>query len=175
MKKFTTIIDEIHTLQQYIDEQSLKQLAQCVGQANHIFLAGAGRSGLMISAFANRLMHLGYSVSMVGEISSPHSKKDDLMIISSGSGETARLINQAKLAKANQVKIAVITTNKDSTLAQLADCVIAIPVNEVHSTQPMGSLYEQTSLLLCDSLVLALMAQNGETSQTMRARHADIE
>ncbi|MBX4133436.1 hypothetical protein JMI89_07315 [Frischella sp. Ac48] len=44
-----------------------------ITQAKHIFVAGASRSGLMINAFANRLLHLGYSVSIVGEINSPYS------------------------------------------------------------------------------------------------------
>ena len=30
-----------------------------------IFLNGAGRSGIAIRAFANRLMHIGFSVSIV--------------------------------------------------------------------------------------------------------------
>lgn len=50
-------------------------------KAHHIYLLGKGRSGLIISAFANRLMHLGFSVSLVGEITSPHSKSGDLLII----------------------------------------------------------------------------------------------
>lgn len=53
----------------------------------------------MIRAFANRLLHLGYSVSLVGEISSPHTKSGDLFLIGSGSGETTSLVNQAKLQR----------------------------------------------------------------------------
>lgn len=62
-----------------------------------------------------------------------------------------------------------------SSLAKLADCVITIPNGMLTSIQPMGSLFEQTSLILTDSMVLCLMAQQAETSQSMKARHADIE
>lgn len=175
MKKFHQILNEIATMGQQIDPNTFNRFLNYITKAKHIFVAGAGRSGLMINAFANRLLHLGYSVSIVGEISSPHSQPADLLIISSGSGETLRLIEQAKLAKANQVNIALITSNIASSLAKLADCVITIPSGMLTSIQPMGSLFEQTSLILTDSMVLCLMAQQAETSQSMKARHADIE
>ena len=126
-----------------------------------IFLAGAGRSGLMIRAFANRLLHLGYSVSLVGEISSPHTKSGDLFLIGSGSGETTSLVNQAKIAKDNGVVIGLFTTNSSSTLGEIADQVVIIPTQSKQSKdealQPMGSLFEQTSLFLYDSIILNLM------------------
>lgn len=43
-------------------------------------------------------MHLGFKVSLVGEISSPHSQPGDLLIICSGSGETESLKSLAKKA-----------------------------------------------------------------------------
>lgn len=61
------------------------------------------------------------------------------------------------------------------SLAKLADCVITIPCEMRTSKQPMGSLFEQSSLILTDSLVLCLMAQQAETSQSMTVRHADLE
>ncbi|MGC3666964.1 6-phospho-3-hexuloisomerase, partial [Enterococcus faecalis] len=64
-----------------ISDQQVDRMTKAIQRANHIFLAGAGRSGLMIRAFANRLLLLGYSVSLVGEISSPHTKSGDLFLI----------------------------------------------------------------------------------------------
>lgn len=175
MENYQRMINEISEVLLEIDKQATDQFIQYINNAKHIFVAGAGRSGLMASAFANRLMHLGCAVSIVGEISSPHSNKDDVMIICSGSGETLRLINQAKIAKSNQVKIIVIIGKKNATLAKLADFAIIIPVDNVQSLQPMGTLFEQTVLLFLDNMILLLMDDKGETSQSMRARHADIE
>lgn len=175
MDNIFKIIKEIGQLSEKIDSQQVKLLIQLIRQSKHIFLTGAGRSGVVINAFANRLMHLGYSVSVVGEITSPHSKPQDLMLIGSGSGETIRLVEQAKLAKANHIKLALITANANSTLAKLADCVVIIPFDNHQSVQPMGTLFEQTSFLLYDSIILSLMAAQGETSQSMKQRHADIE
>lgn len=173
MKNYTLVLKELASLTDRFDEHEFHAIIKAMTTANHIFLAGAGRSGQMINAFTNRLMHLGLSVSVVGEISSPHSHQNDLMIVGSGSGETQRLINQVNIAKKNGVNIALITTAPGSTLASLADYVLTIPTDD--SVQPMGSLFEQASLLTYDSMVLALMENLNQTNLTMKARHADIE
>lgn len=173
MKNYSIIVNELSSLGENIGEKEFNELLEAIASAGHIFLAGAGRSGQMINAFANRLMHLGFSVSVVGEISSPHSAPNDLMIVGSGSGETRRLINQVEIARKNGVRIALVTTAPDSTLGKLADCVLTLPATT--SVQPMGSLFEQASLLTYDSIVLGLMEKLNESAQTMKQRHADIE
>ncbi len=176
---FNNIVKEVSRTGEKIDEGEVKELVSCIESARHIFVTGMGRSGLMIKAFANRLMHLGYSVSIVGEISSPHSKPGDLLLIGSGSGETASLINQAEISRKNDMKIALITANSESSLAKMADCIVKIPSNSKYDTsealQPMGSGFEQVSLLLYDSIVLYLMEKKGETNESMKLRHADME
>lgn len=179
MKFFNEIIDEVLMIGNQISDKQVNQMTKAIQSANHIFLAGAGRSGLMIRAFANRLLHLGYSVSLVGEISSPHTKPGDLFLIGSGSGETTSLVKQAKIAKENGVTIGLFTTNSLSTLGNIADYLVIISTQSKQSKdetlQPMGSLFEQTSLFLYDSIILNLMEKTGETNQTMKARHADLE
>ena len=179
MKYFNEVIDEVMRVGNELSDLQVEQLLRAIQSANHIFLAGAGRSGLMIQSFANRLSHLGYSVSLVGEISAPHTQPGDLLLIGSGSGETPSLVNQAKIAKANGVSIGLVTTNSDSALGKLADVAVIIPAqskqSEAVTLQPMGSLFEQTSLFFYDSLVLNLMEKTGETNQTMKMRHADLE
>lgn len=165
-----------------INEQELKKVVEEVDEANHIFLAGAGRSGLAIKGFANRLMHLGYDVSVVGEISSPHSKVGDLLIICSSSGETKSLVELARKAKKASVKLLLVTTNKKATISKLADVVLTLPGKskldgdmENNFIQPMGSDFEQLAFITFDSLVLNLMDKNSETSEEMLKRHADFE
>lgn len=179
MKYFEEIIEEVKETGSKVSDQEAQQLLEAIEEARHIFVAGAGRSGLMIRGFANRLLHLGFSVSIVGEISSPHTQASDLLLIGSGSGETASLINQAKTAKANKVTIALVTTNPQSTLAGMADVVLIIPAqsktDRTHGLQPMGSLFEQTTLFIYDSLVLSLMEAKQESNDTMKLRHADLE
>ena len=84
------ILSELQQNAMKIDDAQAAQFVSQIKNAKHIFLQGAGRSGIAIRSFANRLLHLGFSVSVVGEISSPHTKPGDLVIIGSGSGETWR-------------------------------------------------------------------------------------
>ena len=179
LKYFNEIIEEVKNLGENISEPEVQEFIQNIIESKHIFLAGAGRSGLVIRSFANRLLHLGFSVSIVGEISSPHTQEGDLLIISSGSGETPSLINQAKIAKKENVRIALITANDHSTLADLANYTLVIPAQTKdslkESLQPMGTLFEQTNFFLYDNIVLLLMEKLGENNETMKKRHANLE
>jgi len=178
------ILSELMHNTQYIEDAELNDIIKSIRQAKHIFLAGAGRSGIGIQGFANRLMHLGFDISLVGEISSPHTKPGDLLIIASGSGETGSLVALAAKAKAANVNLAVITMDRSSTIARQAETVVMLPgVSpklrhqgvDITSIQPMGSAFEQLCFLVYDAIVLALMDELKETSATMFERHADLE
>lgn len=184
MKYFNEIIYEIKRLGNEINNSQIVELINNIVNARHIFLAGAGRSGVMIQGFANRLLHLGFSVSVVGNITSPHSKQGDILIINSGSGETNSLVSLAKKAKENSnVEVSLLTMNPNSTIAHLADNIVQLPgvspkavgLSNITSIQPMGSVYEQISMLTYDAIVLEIMGRLGETAESMFERHADLE
>lgn len=183
-KQISNILKELTSNAEKIEDTQINQMITQLKNANHIFLAGAGRSGIVVQAFANRLMHLGFSVSLVGEVTSPHSQPGDLLIICSGSGETASLKTLATRAASQDVVISLITMNKYSSIAKLASSAIILPgrlktdvveKSTNYFSQPMGSSFEQLSFLLFDSIVLDLMYELSETSESMFARHADFE
>lgn len=178
------ILAELTDNLKYEDDSQLDAFVDEILHARHIFLAGAGRSGTAVRAFANRLMHLGLSVSMVGEISSPRSGKGDLLIIGSGSGETESLIAMSEKAKKNGVKIALVTMDAHSAIGRSADVTVVLPgVSpklknagiDITSIQPGGSAFEQIQFLTYDGVILELMQKMNETSQSMFSRHADLE
>lgn len=177
------ILSELQQNTMKIDDVQAAQFIEQIKNAKHIFLQGAGRSGIAIRGLANRLLHLGFSVSVVGEISSPHTKPGDLLIIGSGSGETGSLVSLAQKAVACGVDVALITMKADSTIGKLAKSVLVLPgtVKEDNDrekgtfSQPMGSAFEQLCFITYDAIVLELMTQLGETSDTMFKRHADLE
>lgn len=178
------ILKELTDNAKYLDEEQLAALADAILKAKHIFTAGAGRTGVMVCGFTNRLLHLGFSVSMVGEISSPHSSKGDLLIIGSGSGETGSLRVLAEKAAKSGIKIALLTMDAQSSIARMSDITVILPGaspkvkhngNQIPSIQPMGSAFEQLCLLTLDGLILELMERTGQDSEAMFARHADFE
>ena len=82
-----------------ISPVQMEQLADAILKAKRIFVAGAGRSGMMARCFVMRLMHMGLQAYMVGEVVTPGIAAGDLLLIASGSGETASLACMAKKAK----------------------------------------------------------------------------
>ena len=159
--------------------------------AKRVFVVGAGRSGLVVRAFAMRLMHLGVDVHVIGETITPALRNDDLLVAVSGSGETSFAVSAAKTAKGIGTKIAVITSYPRSTLAKLSDYLITLPgrtkiasikshldrqiVGEYASLAPLGTLFEITTLVFLDSVIASLMVKLGQKEEELRARHATIE
>lgn len=178
MNAITTIVDEITRTTQRVNPDELGALADAIVNARHIHTAGAGRSGLMTRALANRLTHLGLSAAPVGDVTAPHSAPGDLVLIGSGSGSTASLAALAERAKYAALSVVLITATPDSPIGKTADIVLTVPApsKEEHgSIQPMASLFEQSCLVVYDALVLSLMERLGETGASMLARHADLE
>lgn len=178
------ILGELAANQDRVDDGELGRLADALLEPGHVFLAGAGRSGVAVRGFASRLMHLGLAVSVVGDITSPRSAPGDLLVVGSGSGQTESLVAVARKAAAAGVRVALVTMDPGSALGRLADLLVVLPgaspklaaaASTVRSAQPMGSAFEQLSFLVYDALVLELMERTGQSAAAMFARHADLE
>ena len=174
-----TILRELETVLEQTDPAAGDILAEAILGAERIFLAGAGRSGMAAKAFAMRLM--GLTAFVCGETTAPGIGPKDLLVVVSGSGETASLAAMAKKARAQGAQVALVTVRPESTMGALASAVLQVPAptpkadSGFRSVQPMGSLFEQASFLILDALVLELMDRLGETGDTMFARHANLE
>ncbi len=163
------------------DDQQVETLLDMIEEAENIFVGGAGRSLMMMQAFAMRLMHIGFSSHVVGETTTPAVVADDLLIAGSGSGQTRMTLTLVEAAAARGARTAVITGHPDSPLGEMADhCVhIHAPVVFVNSErptgQPPGTLFEQCLLAQCDAMILQLMHRLGITEETIRRRHTKFE
>ncbi|BAZ70798.1 MAG: 6-phospho-3-hexuloisomerase [Pelatocladus maniniholoensis HA4357-MV3] len=164
-----------------INYSSVIQLGQAIMNAQRIFVAGEGRSGLVTRMFAMRLMHLGRQVYVVGETITPAIQQGDLLIDFSGSGSTEHVLEIACKAKEIGAYIASVTTQIDSPLAKIADFLIHIEAaakqdhSHQHSQQFSGSLFEQSSLLIFDALFHFLSHTINKSSETLWALHANLE
>ena len=163
-----------------VDERAVRDLLHAIDSASRIFLLGEGRSGLVGRMFAMRLMHLGKQAYVVGETITPAIGGGDLLIAISGSGETGTVFMIAEGAKNAGAQIAAITANPESRLAGLADLIVQIPTQHklqgASSRQYGGSLFEQTALLLFETIISMLAAGDAEGGFTSLAkRHANLE
>ena len=178
------VLSEIMACVKQVPPEVLIQAADLIESAPRIFVAGAGRSGLCMKAFGMRLMHMGKTVHVVGETTTPGIMAGDLLVIGSGSGQTASLVAIAEQAQRKEAKVMLFTVNAASPLAKLADHQIVIPApsyrayeggHNLTSVQPLGTLFEQSMLILCDSLILGLMQRMGVNVVEMFERHANLE
>lgn len=167
-----------------VSTESTEQALLSISAARRLFLAGAGRSSLGVSAFAMRLMQMGKDVHLVGETTTPAITPGDLLIIGSGSGATGSLVAMSAKAKKIGAHILIVTVDRNSPIGNLAEVVVVIPAPSPkaekghslsQSIQPMGSLFEQSLFLFFDALVLILMEREKVTSDVMFTRHANLE
>lgn len=93
------ILKELQQTAGLISDAEAEKLVNGILEAKKVFVAGAGRSGLMAKSFAMRMMHMGIDAYVIGETVTPNFEKDDLLIFSTGSGETKSLISMAEKVK----------------------------------------------------------------------------
>ena len=82
----------------------LADVVRLIGGAPRVFLAGAGRSGLVLRMAAMRLMHLGLDVHVAGDTTTPAIREGDLLIAASGSGTTAGVVKAASTAASSPTR-----------------------------------------------------------------------
>jgi 6-phospho 3-hexuloisomerase len=162
-----------------VKEQEIDHIIDSFFQAKRIFVYGAGRSGLVARAFAIRLVHLGFQTFVIGETIGAPVKKDDLVFLISGSGETIPAVMTADIAHGIGACVVVITGEKQSKITKNANIsLILAPTNEdvkQKSYAPLGTLFEASAWILLDSIIAELMDRKHETEESMRSRHATLE
>jgi 6-phospho-3-hexuloisomerase len=186
------IIENIEQIIDKLDREAIKAMLQKIIEGNQVFVMGAGRSGLVAKAFAMRLMHLGLSVYVVGETTTPAVLPQDIVIAISGSGETRTITDLGKLAKDIGSTLITITSKKDSTLGKIADIAVIIPSKnkndpdeagylerhmrgDYKNMPPLGTSFEITSLVFLDSVVGQLIMLTGASEAELKSRHTNIE
>ena len=174
------ILNEIEKTATNVDENKYQQIFQLIKNSDRIFVTGEGRSGLIGKMFAMRLKHLGFKTYVVGETITPALTADDLLVIASGSGETKKVIVDAKTAQKTDSKILLFSASKKSTLSEMASQKIIFSLNhsnqnQLYSEQFGGSLFEQSLLIFLDSLVSYFQKQLQINNEDMSKIHTNLE
>lgn len=137
------------------------------------FFSGQGRSGLVAQMAAMRFMHAGRNVHFVGEVTAPSIRTGEGLVIVSGSGETPVSVNFAKIAKTEGAEVILFTREPKSALVSLADATLLVPVEKTR--QFGGSLFEQSSLILFDAIILEITRRIPDAHQLMLRRHTNLQ
>mgnify|MGYP001626239422 FL=1 len=183
MKRFLAtleeIIDNLISSKQQVDTKEIEKFVEVLLKANKIYTYGAGRSGLIAKAFAQRLMHLGFKSYVIGETINPSVESGDAIVIVSGSGETTSSVCIGKKAKEVGAILVVITAHPESSLGKNADLVVKVPgktkIIERESLAPFTTLFDITAMAVLDSVASELMEKIGATEETIAKKHANVE
>ena len=168
----------------FVEDTQVQKLTELIAGAGQIFFAAAGRSLLVVKCCAMRLMQIGLTVHVVGEVTTPAIRPGDLLIVTSGSGETATVVQMAKKAKKLGASLGVITIVPDSSLGCLADVTVTIRAKSTKvdgsrgSTRQLGAnLFEQSVLIFLDCLVSQVAERLGipDPDRLLMENHANLE
>lgn len=176
---YRMILDELNYTLSHIQDNEAQALLSQVIKADRVFISGKGRSGFVANSFAMRLIQLEKFTYVIGESTTPSITENDLFIIISGSGSTEHLRLLAKKAKSIGATIVLLSTNAVSEIGKLSDTVIeffaGMKYDIYGSDQPLGCLFEQSTQIFLDSVVLELMKQLKINEETMQKNHSNLE
>lgn len=181
--RFRNATAELAKVGDAVDQTSVEQSCQMIANANQIVIYGCGRESLQLQGFAMRLHHLGRKVAMQGDMATPPLAVGDLFVTSAGPGEISTVTALMQTARNVGAQTLFLTANPDTPSAKLATHILHIPAQTMAndqgkartSTLPMGSLYEGALFVLFEVMVLRLAELLGETPDTMRTRHTNME
>ena len=181
-ERIALILDETREVLDKVAPEPIEELIEAIVKAEQIFLYGQGRTGHLTRALGVRLMHLGLRTHFVAETTTPPITDRDLCIVNSGTGETRFVYHVAVAAKKAGARVATLTAHPPARIGRLADIIVHIPAPTKGQTfgpsasrQPAGSLFEQTSMIIMEAIVLMLIDRLERTPRFMLERHTNIE
>lgn len=175
MDDLDILLDTCRTAVRSVDADAREELVSGILSHRKVFVYGSGRSGLVGQMFAVRLVQLGLDVHFVGEMTTPIIGKEDLTLLISYTGRTSSVVQTAEIARRIGSEIFCITGTSGSPLTRVSDVslVMSVPEGEgLHRVAPLGTVFEDSALLLFDGIVSEIMSREGISEDDMRRRHA---
>ncbi|MDR1237656.1 MAG: SIS domain-containing protein [Propionibacteriaceae bacterium] len=177
-----SVVAEIGRAIARVDDTQFCAPAVLIEWADRNFDIGVGRAGLAARAFAMRLMHLGFTVHLGWDDTTPNVRPDDVLVMVNGSGRIGHLDYVFGKVAQLGAKTLVVTGVPDADTPRAATVALQVPAavylgegDLVSSIQPMGSLFEQCVLITFDLLILELADRSGLGFADLAARHRNFE
>lgn len=122
----------------FFDEAKLYQAVNLILKSKNIYAIGVSDPYLRLQHFQIKLLKLGIKVQMISlqpeQFYLAHfSEEEDLAILVSHGGQTAEILNDARLFYKNKTPILSITSNLDGYLAEVSSVVLPIPKTKADS------------------------------------------
>lgn len=160
------------------------ELINIATQNGRVFLYGVGREGLMLKALCMRLAHLGLSAHFVFDMTTPPISTTDLLIASAGPGGFSTVDAICSVARSHGARVLLLTALPESgscvkhasVVGYVAAQTMADDEKEKsRALMPMGSVYEGAMFVLFEMVVFKLGEALGQSPETVRSRHTNLE
>ena len=165
-----------------LPDDAADPLIEAIAASKRIVVFGCGREGLQMRGFAMRLFHMGRDVAVWSDMTTPPVGPGDLLFVSAGPGYLTTAAVLVEIAHKAGARTALVTAQPGGELAKHVDIVTIIPAQTMADDQgvnlsvlPMGSLFETAQMIFFELVILKLRPRFHETSETMRARHTNLE
>lgn len=163
----------------HVDAESIELVATAIAGAGRVECFGAGASGIVAADLHQKLSRIGIQGSAWAD---PHGAlmsvsqlaKGDVAVAFSHGGETTLVSKFLEVAKATPAKTVAITNVPRSSVARLADLVIATSVRE--TTQRSAAMASRIAQLGVVDVIFALVARANpaRTQQYIDATHDSV-
>ncbi len=156
---------------------TIEAIERVYASGGRVIVSGIGKSGIIGRKIAATLASTGTPALFVHASEASHGDlgmitDQDGVIVLSNSGETPELADLVAYAKRRQVPLIAITGSEASTLARVADIVLALPRHEEacpHGLAPTTSTTMQAAL--GDAIAVTLLKNRGFGPQDFKALH----
>ncbi len=154
-------------------EEAVDMIACCDGQ---VFVAGVGKSGIIGQKIAATLRSTGTPAVFLHATEALHGdvgvvREEDLVLAIGKSGESSELNTLLRVLKKIRIPIIALTSNGESSLAELADVVLELPILREACPLNLAPTSSTTAALAVgDAIAVTLMKMN-EISEDDFARH----
>jgi 6-phospho-3-hexuloisomerase len=159
-----------------IRDEELDRLSVALGNSGRIFVQAEGRELLLLSCFAMRLFHMGFSVHAAGEVTAPKiGPQDSMLLFCSGDYEFS-LLNALQAKRAGAKVLILAPEQNDAGLCGVfGESFAPFAADLGSSAQPAGLALGQQLLIGLDDAVLNMMRKTGLHEADLSARHTNLE
>lgn len=159
-------------------QETLKAVADKIFNAKKVEIYGIFRSAAVATDFCYQLLEIGIPASFVSDVltcsvSATMLDENSLVIAVSSSGKTKDVLDAVKTAKANNVPVVCITSNRNSPLARLSDYSL-IASSSGNSVIGKEMEIRSSQLLITDAICSYLRNNMDEDGQKQYLKLKDI-
>lgn len=165
MRSLTIESRTIMRITEYLDTEAFIKATRILCACPKIITSACGSSGIAVKKFAHSLCCIERNGYFLSPAEAVHGglgcvKHDDAVVLASRGGKTSELIPIAEAAKKKGAKLITITENKQAQLAQAADVVLKLEIEE--ESDPLNIMATSSFIAMAalfDAMLAAIMVK----------------